>query len=63
MQGSASVVDVMPLGQLLACQRPMAFLHYSGHLPVFHLDDIEKIADMMLAHAVPLADVLAGAGD
>jgi molybdopterin-guanine dinucleotide biosynthesis protein B len=32
-------------------------------LPVFHLDDIEKIADMMLAKAVPLADVLAGAGD
>jgi molybdopterin-guanine dinucleotide biosynthesis protein B len=28
-------------------------------LPVFHLDDIEKIADMMLAKAVPLSDVLA----
>ncbi len=28
-------------------------------LPVLHLDDIEKIADMMLSKAVPLADVLA----
>jgi molybdopterin-guanine dinucleotide biosynthesis protein B len=33
------------------------------HLPVLHLDDIEKIADMMLACAVPLADVLAGADE
>jgi len=31
-------------------------------LPVFHLDDIEKIADMMLAKAVPLSDVLASGG-
>ncbi len=29
------------------------------HLPVLHLDDIEKIADMMLAKAILLADVLA----
>jgi molybdopterin-guanine dinucleotide biosynthesis protein B len=28
-------------------------------LPVFHLDDIEKIADMMLERAVPLSNVLA----
>ena len=27
-------------------------------LPVLHLDDIEKIADMMLQHAVPLGTVL-----
>ena len=33
------------------------------HLPVLHLDDIEKIADMMLACAVPLADVLAGSDE
>jgi len=32
-------------------------------LPVFHLDDIEKIADMMLAKAVPIGDVLAASGD
>ncbi len=32
-------------------------------LPVFHLDDIEKIADMMLAKAVPLSDVLMASGD
>lgn len=32
-------------------------------LPLLHLDDIEKIADMMLAHAVPLSDVLMAAGD
>ncbi len=32
-------------------------------LPVLHLDDIEKIADMMLTKAVPLADVLAGGDD
>ena len=30
-------------------------------LPVLHLDDIEKIADMMLAQAVPLSSVLVGA--
>lgn len=32
-------------------------------LPVLHLDDIEKIADMMLERAVPLSSVLVGAED